>query len=88
MKTRSYINPADLERIVTQFREQRDGCLTIADSYRRSAAEDGRGWLNEHNESMASQYDQFHETYRDVVDELESVFPWLKPEPEESEQAA
>jgi hypothetical protein len=69
----------DLQRLVEQWREQRNGCKAIADSYAAKANEPG-------NEHRAEIHEAYHEVYRDVVEELEAAFPWLKPA--ESEEAA
>src|SRR4051794_32546326 len=75
----------DLQRLVEQWRAQRDGCRLIADDYAAKAA-GPEVWNQPGNERQAKVYEQYCETYADVVEELEATFPWLKPE--ESEEAA
>jgi hypothetical protein len=65
----------ELQRLVAQWRAQRDGCKLIADDYAAKA-----------NEHRAEVHREQFEVYADVVAELEAAFPWLKPA--ESEEAA
>jgi hypothetical protein len=75
----------DLQRLVEQFRQQRDGCKLIADDYAAKVT-GPEVWDQPANERRAEVHREQYEVYADVVEELEAAFPFLKVET--SEEAA